>query len=205
MKSAHYQFAPPDTSLSPLITTGLALLMFSASIGYASHLFAEKLADLGKPTRTTAATQPKESVMTSKQHEHLQSTGPQVGYAAVMEDGTVYISSEKRPNMALPDINAQISQANALRYAVGKPAHEGPKHVGQLHPYYANANPDIQALLDGLCPERRIGCPAGSDHSNNRRRSDAPVRTQTKAPRKLKPATPTDDYESGLGWTERVA
>lgn len=196
-----------DASLSPLIASGLALLFFSASVGYASHLFAEHLAALGEPTRTTAAPQPKESVMAPKQHEHSQSTGPLVGYAAVMEDGTVYVSREKRPAMALPDINAQISQANAGRYAVGKPAHEGPKHVGQLHPYFANSNPDIEALLNGMCPQRRVGCPAGTQAPGNMRRTDAAVRAPARPQPalKLKPAPPTDDYESGLGWTERVA
>lgn len=129
------------------------------------------------------------------QHTSDISAGPQIGYAAVMEDGTVYVSRERRPVLALADISGQISRNNADRYAVGKSAHEGPHHVGQLHPYYQNANPDIQQLLDGLCPKRQVSCTS---------RAPAPADNRP-ARRKLPSVPPTNYYESGLGWTERVA
>jgi hypothetical protein len=197
----------PCGPLGPLVSTGFGLLLFTASMGYAAHLVADHVNAHFAHSRNSAEREQQEILMAPRETQHHESTGPQIGYAAVMEDGTVYVSREKRPAMALSDINAQISQANASRYAVGKAPHEGPKHVGQLHPYFANRNPDIQALLDGLCPQGRVGCPAGSQAQGTMRRTDAAVRTQAQAlaARKLKPAPPTDDYESGLGWTERVA
>jgi hypothetical protein len=119
------------------------------------------------------------------------STGPHIGYAAVMEDGTLYRSNQRRPVLALADINGQISQANAGRYAVGKPAHEGPTHIGQLHPYFQNSNPSIDALLAGMCPPRVTGM------------SESPRGPKPRA--KLPTVPATNDHDSGLGWTERTA
>jgi hypothetical protein len=109
------------------------------------------------------------------------STGPQIGYAAVMKDGTLYRSSEKRPALALSDIAVQISRANVDRYAVGKPAHEAPASIGQILPLFANANPRIAAMLAGRpAPVQTIGCmtsahdlhPRRSDVAQGRRRTD---------------------------------
>lgn len=124
------------------------------------------------------------------------STGPQIGHAAVMQDGTIYRSSEKRPALALSDIAVQISRANTDRYAVGKPLHEAPASIAQLVPLFANSNPRIDAMLAGLpVPVQHIGCMAGA-HALHPRRTDATInrRRADKA-----------ENESGIGWTERAA
>jgi hypothetical protein len=124
------------------------------------------------------------------------STGPQIGYAAVMQDGTIYRSSEKRPAMALSDIATQISRANTDRYAVGKPAHDAPSNFAQILPLFANSNPRIDAMLSGLpVPTQQIGCMAGA-HALHPRRSDASLARRR---------TDKAEHDSGLGWTERVA
>ena len=124
------------------------------------------------------------------------STGPQIGHAAVMQDGTIYRSSEKRPALALSDIQVQISQANVDRYAVGKGLHEAPASVAQILPLYANSNPRIDAMVAGtIAPAQVVSCLARAHHSHPRRNdSEGERRRAAQA-----------QNDSGLGWTERVA
>lgn len=124
------------------------------------------------------------------------STGPQIGHAAVMQDGTIYRSSEKRPALALSDIQVQISRANTDRYTVGKPLHEAPSNFAQILPLFANANPRIDALLAGLpVPAQHIGCMA-SPYLIHPKRSDASLARRR---------TDKTEHDSGIGWTERAA
>jgi hypothetical protein len=115
-------------------------------------------------------------------------TGPQVGHAALMQDGTLYKSSALRPVLALSDIQTQIARANADRYTVGKPAHDAPQHLGQLLPLFAYANPRIEALVAGLTPAPAYVVGSGHAHQNHNRRQDKRAMA-----------------ESRCGWSEHAA
>lgn len=91
------------------------------------------------------------------------SNGPQTGYAAVIE-GTAFRSTERRPADALADLTTQINLANAGRRRAGLEPLQAPRHIAQLVPVYAHANPHLDALLAGqAAPAQRIGCSSSAE------------------------------------------
>jgi hypothetical protein len=90
------------------------------------------------------------------------SNGPQTGYAAVVE-GTAFRSTERRPADALADLNTQINLANAGRRRAGLEPLQAPRHIAQLVPVYAHANPHLDALLAGEpAPVAHVSCSSNS-------------------------------------------
>lgn len=86
------------------------------------------------------------------------SNGPQTGFAAVV--GTIaFRSTERRPADALADLRTQINLANVERARAGLEPLTAPRHIAQLVPVYAHANPQLDALLAGeQAPLAHVSC-----------------------------------------------